>query len=292
MDSSKPATAPSPEKCRVDLSGVTETLLIPLKARASDAQSSKPILGDIYAQDIMDRLDHDFDKVPLTMNESSAIALRTRFLDSLTTSFLSRHSSATILHLGCGLDSRAQRVDWSGGDVCWVDVDLPPALTLRQSVVPTIISDRDYRMVSADVTSDSSWLEGIPKDRPVGVIMEGLVSYLTEEERAVLLLNLVENFEEGEIFFDCISPLLLNAGVHKRIEAVRQTGAEFRSAIDDPSKLENLHSRLQYVDAVRYVEVSGVEELPLAYRFHMYLLSWIPGFRDSARLVHYRILRR
>ncbi|KAJ4303223.1 hypothetical protein N0V90_002116 [Kalmusia sp. IMI 367209] len=276
----------------VNLQGVTETGLIPLQARAVDARSPNPIIGDMHAQKVMDQLNYDFPKTSLSATNSSAVAVRTRFFDNYTRSFLARHPASTILHLGCGLDSRALRVDWGGGAVCWVDVDLPPTLALRKLVMPMAELTRDYRLVGADVAANAAWLEGIPGDRPTAVVMEGLISYMTEAERTALLLHLVEKLDEGEIIMDCISPQLLGAGRHARVEAVRQTGAVFQSAIGDPKQLEAVHERLQLVETVRFAELPGIELLPYAYRFQMDLLSWIPGLRDSVRYLRYRILPR
>lgn len=71
-------------------------LLTPLKARALDAKSSKPILGDAHAKEIIDKFDYNFDKVAFAQSEISAVAVRMRFFDSLKALFLSRNPSATI----------------------------------------------------------------------------------------------------------------------------------------------------------------------------------------------------
>jgi len=41
---------------KIDLGAVQETLVIPLWARAKDAEKNNPILGDIYARDIVARI--------------------------------------------------------------------------------------------------------------------------------------------------------------------------------------------------------------------------------------------
>ena len=78
--------------------------------------------------------------------------------------------SSTVLHLGCGLDSRVFRID-PPATVRWYDVDLPDVIDLRRRLYP---ERHDYELIATSVT-DLRWLDGIPADRPVLVVAEGLV---------------------------------------------------------------------------------------------------------------------
>lgn len=274
-------------KCKVELRGVAETLLITVAARAFDASNPKPILGDPYASGILEKLDYDFAKVHMLPSQRAGVALRARHFDRRTASFLAAHPRATVLHLGCGLDSRAQRVEWGGDDVRWIDVDLPEVAELRRQVLPTSFSGRDYKSVGASVT-DEAWLEEIPADRPTVVVMEGLVSYLKEDDAKGLLRRLVERFTEGELLFECLNEYTLNAHRKASIKAVSDTGAEFQWFVEDPKLLEEIHPQLQMLEAIRFVEAPGVEEFPLLTRFTLYILSWLPKVRDSARFLRFR----
>lgn len=59
---SRPTTAKAaaPGKEKILLSGVEETLLASIWCRAKDSQSEEPLLGDPYAQQILDRCDVDY----------------------------------------------------------------------------------------------------------------------------------------------------------------------------------------------------------------------------------------
>jgi O-methyltransferase involved in polyketide biosynthesis len=56
--------------------------------------------------------------------------------------FMARHPNAVVAHLGCGLDTRFERVD--DGRVTWYDLDLPEVMDLRRRLIeardPGIIS--------------------------------------------------------------------------------------------------------------------------------------------------------
>lgn len=268
------------------LRGVAKTLLIPLAARATDAKSRNPILGDLYANDILNKIEYDVQQMKLSPLDSGGVALRTRQFDRWTTLFIKNHRHCTILHLACGLDSRMQRVPWGGSGVRWIDVDLPEVITLRRQIMPTSFQNCDYQLLAASVT-DTRWLEEIPKDRPTLVIMEGLLSYLEEKDVNRLILRLVERFSQGELVFECINSAVLSSLQKRNLEAVVNTGAIFQWAVDDLCKVQDIHPHLQLLESVRFCEAVGVEKFPYSRRAILYLMSWVPSLRDSARFVRF-----
>ncbi|GAP84426.1 putative polyketide synthase [Rosellinia necatrix] len=272
-------------KIKVTFTGVTETLLIPLLGRAVDAATQSPILGDPYAKGVMQKLNYDFEKLPMPPTHAAAVALRTRFYDRWARAFLAANPRATVLHLACGLDSRNQRVDWGPG-VRWIDIDLPEVVELRGQVLPTTLPGRDYRLVAADVTHDA-WLEQVPTDCPVLVIMEGLVSYLSPEDATNLLGRLAGRLGEGELHFDSMNSTVLKASRKDTKAAVNQTGSVYKWAVDDLKDIEKIHHSLRLLEAVRYIEAAGVEEFPLLTRVGYYMMSWVPSLRDSVRFVRF-----
>ncbi|KAI1174852.1 S-adenosyl-L-methionine-dependent methyltransferase [Nemania sp. FL0916] len=273
------------DKIEVTLSGVAETLLIPLLGRAMDAAAQQPLLGDSFAGGVVRRLDYDFAKLPVQPVQAAGIAMRTQCYDRWATAFLAARPHATVLQLGCGLDSRNQRVDW-GADTRWIDADLPGVVALRRRLLPTSLPGRDYQLVAADVTSDA-WLAAIPKDRPVLVIMEGLVSYLPPDDATGLLRRLVDGLGEGELHFDCMNTTVLAANQKDSKGILSRTGSTFQWAVDDLHDIEKIHTSLHLLEAIRYLEAPGVEQLPLLNRLGHYMLSWVPSLRDSVRFVRF-----
>ncbi|KAI1259218.1 polyketide synthesis O-methyltransferase [Xylariaceae sp. FL1019] len=279
--------SPNVPSIKVSLTGVTETLLIPLLGRVLDAEAEHPILGDAHAKEVIRKLEYDFAKLPVPPTHATGVALRTSLYDGWTTSFLSRHTRATVLHLACGLDSRNQRVKWTSPDVRWIDVELPEVVAIRRQVLPTTLSGQDYQLIEADIT-DAAWLEDIPTDRPVLVIMEGLISYLREDEGRSLITRLVSKLKEGELHFDCMNTTVLKASNKPGEIAVSRTGTTFQWAVDDPKSLEDIHPRLRMLEIIRYLDLApGVGQFGWQTRASLYLLSWLPSLRDSVRFVRF-----
>ena len=105
--------------------------------------------------------------------------------------------TATVIHLGCGLDSRVFRLD-PGPGVQWYDVDYPAVISLREKVFP---SRPNYHLVATPAT-DPSWLDEIPADRPTLLLAEGISMYLTEDDGIALLQHVIDRFGSGELQID------------------------------------------------------------------------------------------
>jgi len=123
------------------LSGVAETLLITTAIRAFESQRPDALIKDERAEALVSQMDQDFLRNKLAkVEEYSQIAmiLRSRDFDCYTQDFLARHPEAVVVHIGCGLDTRFERVcleQPGNGQVEWYDLDLPDVIALRQKLV-------------------------------------------------------------------------------------------------------------------------------------------------------------
>ncbi len=180
------------------------TNLCTLYLRAYESRSPAPILGDTAAAEAVDRIDYDWGRMRRAMRPGSnqyMVTMRAKQLDDWSANFLRRHPDAVVLHLGCGMDTRALRLN-PPKTVQWFDVDQPGVIALRRK----LYDDRDgYRMIGSSVTDD--WLVEVPTDRPMLTVAEGLVMYLTEPQVRTLLQRLTDRFGSGELLFDTVSPM-------------------------------------------------------------------------------------
>lgn len=274
-------------KVEVDLNGVAKTLLVTLVARAQDFSAPQSILGDAHAQHVLERLDIDVAEMSITPYQLSSVALRASKFDRWTGDFLQKHPNTTVLHMACGFDSRMDRVNW-GQNTRWIDIDLPEVIEIRRKIMPESLPGRDYSLLGIDVL-DENWMQAISTHGPVLVVMEGLLCYFREEDVNRLLQRLCRYFRAGELLFEVINSRTLDyLNRSKPIQSISNTGAEFHSAVDDPNLLENLHPGLNLVESIRLAEAPGVEKFALGHQLLMYLLSWIPGARDSARFLRFQ----
>ncbi|KAK0648175.1 O-methyltransferase [Cercophora newfieldiana] len=270
-------------KIPITLTGVSETMLATLAGRAQDA--AKPegqrYLGDTWAKTVLDQLDY---KRRSTMTDNVfylSILARAKQFDIWTTEFLIAHpEGVTVLHLACGLDSRALRLNWrspSGGKARWIDVDMPEVIALRKKVLPD--PEGDYTAMDLDVT-DEAWLEEIPADRPTLVVMEGLLMYLEQEEVMKLLRRVCERFPSGQILADVMGSRFL--AMQSGLRTISSTGAVMKSSADYGSELAAAHEKMRVRNEVRMWQRDGRGIFPWYLRAMLAVYSVVPGFRTIA----------
>jgi O-methyltransferase involved in polyketide biosynthesis len=120
-------------KFSISLTGVPETLLIPLYVRAKESRRPDAMQRDDIAVAVIDQLDYDFTRIKLQGHDELGIILRLREFDRFARDFLTAHPDGVIVHIGCGLDTRFERVD--NGGVEWYDLDLPDVIELHRKLV-------------------------------------------------------------------------------------------------------------------------------------------------------------
>jgi O-methyltransferase involved in polyketide biosynthesis len=196
------------------LSGVAETLLIPLYARALESQRPDAILKDEKAVALVAQLGYDFDQVrKIRMNEGNKVAriMLTREMDGYVRGFLSRHPESVVVHIGCGLDSRFERVAERNSQVEWYDLDLPDVIALRRKFIG---DERDCYHLLACSIFDSGWLESVKvhSPRPFLFLAENVFVYFTEAQVKSLVLRLRDHFHGAELVFDGWTPFFVWLG--------------------------------------------------------------------------------
>ena len=231
---------------KVHLTKEKETYLATLYGKALDNRSENPILGDKFADEVVRHIDFDFEKLKVPKGAEITLPMRAKHLDKWTREFLAANPVSTVLHLGCGLDSRVFRID-PPATVRWYDVDMPDVIELRRRLYP---ERHDYIMIGSSVT-DPHWLDEIPADRPVLVVAEGMVQYLSEKEGIELFNRITGKFPGGELIFDAYSRLTTR--LISLLPTAREAHVSLPWGINNPRALEKQVPRLKLVTGVSYL---------------------------------------
>src|SRR5690242_16253458 len=93
----------------VRLTGQAAPYLTTVYGKALDNRTANPILGDVFADQAVRRIDFDFTTLKLPGDGAITLPMRAKHLDGWTREFLAVHPDAVVLHLGCGLDTRVYR---------------------------------------------------------------------------------------------------------------------------------------------------------------------------------------
>ncbi len=207
---------------------VNRTLYIPLYGKALVSRRGI-LLQDARAEEIWER-----ERFPLKGKSKSKwlayyMAMRARVFDEWTKKQLSLDEQATVLHLGCGLDSRAVRVGMSGH--AWYDVDFSEVIAVRREYDS---EDGGYRMIGADIREDA-WLTALPEGGPAIVVAEGVSMYLAPQELSKALQGISARFSSIKLLIDCYTPLA--AKLSKYRNPVNDVGVRTVYGVADPTDI-------------------------------------------------------
>jgi O-methyltransferase involved in polyketide biosynthesis len=189
------------------LSGVAETLLLPLYHRAMESLRPDAMIKDENAVRLVAQNSLDFSRVrQIRMNELLKVMriMFTREFDHCARDFLRRHSNAVVVRIGCGLDTRYERVGcYQHGDdqVVWFDLDLPEVIELRGKLLGD--EGEHYHLLASSVLEDA-WLEAVEPHQGSAFLFlaETVFVYFTKAQVKSLVLRLREHFPGSELVFD------------------------------------------------------------------------------------------
>jgi len=223
-----------PSKKPVRLSGISETLLIPLWARAVETLRPDAILRDPIAWEIFARIDYDFSKFERAWTTQTGIAIRTKLLDEAASAFIAANPEGIIINLGAGLSTRFSRID--DGSVHWYEVDLPDVIALRKRFFRE--SGR-YRCIAGSVMEPATLERIIAGSRPVMVLAEGLFMYFPEEDIRSLFERLSRRSPKAQMLLEILAPFSLGMGKYDPcVSKVAGGMLEFRWAVSDCRAME------------------------------------------------------
>ncbi|MBN1861040.1 MAG: class I SAM-dependent methyltransferase [Candidatus Thermoplasmatota archaeon] len=288
------------EKDQIDrITDISETLLIPLYARARETQSKHPLLDDKKAVQITKKLNIIFassdsplhrrlmkGKIRRTANEKLTVFLsvRSRRFDRYCEEFLCRCPDGVIVELGCGLSSRFSRID--NGHVHWYDLDLPEVIAIRRGFFE---ETERYHMIASSVL-DFQWLEQLAlTQNGILFIAEGLLMYLREEEVKSLVLQLQHRFLGCELVCEVVNNFVINALQKKRWQRKFQRdhhlGSEvtMQFGICDGAVMESWGQGIRFKDEWT---IFDDHEKKLGW---MNLFSFSKRLRKAQWIVHYQL---
>lgn len=202
------------DNSEIKLGSVQETLLLPLWGRAIESQKEKPILIDKKAISIINSIPYDFTLISKNISKISQASwiARSIYFDKKIKEFIGIHPDATIVNIGCGLDTTFDRID--NGKIQWFDLDLPDSIALRKKY----ISETDRRQFVSKSVFDTSWYDKIEKSRKVMLLIAGVIYYFNEPEVKKLFKDFHTFLPGTDIIFDYSSTLGIKMANKKVID--------------------------------------------------------------------------
>ena len=202
------------DKIKVQLSGISQTMLGCLWGRAELSKRYSSLFYDEKAIELVEKIDYDFsasDDMPfhgiwfnishkLNLPEFGLFTLRARQFDEKLKTYITEHPRASIVNIGAGLDTTFYRVD--NGLIHWYDLDLPAVIDIRRRLLPE--PDRVTYIPKSFL--DPSWYKDIRHaEDGVFIIAGGVLHFFEESQVKQFFSALADNFDGGEIVLDILS---------------------------------------------------------------------------------------
>jgi O-methyltransferase involved in polyketide biosynthesis len=246
---------------------ISETLFIPLVARATETIRDNPILSDNKSVEILKTMNLK-DKITDGGQISTlGILARTKIIDDELGHFLSRNANATIINLGAGLDTRITRMD--NGLLKWYDLDLPDVIRFRRQF---FYENERVQFLSISVL-DTAWTEqiNVSENSMVIIIAEGLLMYFTKEEVSQILALLSRRFPGAHMFFDIVHSYFIN----------KKISSTFLWGINQAKDIEKLNSNIELIQSWSAGNLLK-DRQPLILK----ILNFLPSTKNRSQILH------
>jgi O-methyltransferase involved in polyketide biosynthesis len=144
-----------------------------------------------------------------------------------------------------------------------------------------------YHLIPSSVT-DLGWIDHISaQGRPVLVIAEGLLMYLTEEEVKTLIFKLKEVFPGCELVFDAYS--VMAAKRAQNHPSLKKTGAVIQWGLDDATAIEQWAEGIRLKEEWYFTQAEDIKKLGRGYRLAFRIASLFSVAQKAHRILYYNL---
>ena len=268
-------------KISVKLGPTQLTLLIPLLGRAEETRKANGLIDDPRAVEIVEQLDYDFSHWAGAQSLAAAVA-RTRMYDEDVRDFLAEHPAGTVVEVGCGLNTRFERLD--NGELTWFDLDLPDAIALRRQ----FFEDAPRRTMLAASVADTDWFDPVKATGgPWCFVSEAVIIYLENADAERSLSQIADAFPGAWLITDTTSKTMVESQAKHDVMKHLPEESWFRWVCDDPKALEQFGLKLERSRTFMDAGPEVIAAMPWVFRF---VVRWLPWL-IRPRLEAYRINR-
>ena len=158
--------------------------------------------------------------------------------------FIEAHSRPVVVNVGCGLDTRFQRI--GDGKAVFYDLDLPEVIALRRELIP----EQPGNVYITASLLETDWMDDLHRKHPDGefiFIVEGVLMYFYEKQHHV-----ASRFGGGELWFDVCGTIMSRHGV--KPDSLRKHEAQIGSGLSDGHLVEQWEPSLRLIEQANYMK--------------------------------------
>jgi len=187
-------------------------------------------------------------------HDEIALLMRMKRFDDQVRGFMARNPNGAVVHIGCGLDTRFQRVD--NGSVEWFDIDLPAVTGVRERLIQ--VQTGRYHCLGKSILEDE-WISEVIRCKPRSFmfVAEGVLEYFEQAQVKALVLKLKEHFPGCELVCDVSTPFVIfldNLHIW-----VRNIKAQIKWGEKNPKELESWGEGIRLLEGWNYYDNERAE---------------------------------
>jgi O-methyltransferase involved in polyketide biosynthesis len=269
------ASTPTGKAESMALDPLSSTALIPFWCRVVDALSPVPVLGDVTAVALADRVADRYGRVEVDESTVLGCCLRNRTMDAWITRLACEHHSGalTVVDVGVGLDTRLFRLP--GVVRRYLEIDSDNILNLREDW----LTGTDAVRLPGDGMRIEDWI-GKVAELPAVVVLEGVLTYQPPDVVAGFFAGLAAHLPGSYVLFDSLAPW--QARTANNANALRSGRPPYQWAVRTTRRIQVDSRRLRIIDEKGFMDFPRQMTKPFgptARLFHA-----VPGLRRSYRL--------
>lgn len=230
---------------------VNKTAYIPLYGKAQVSKKGI-LLDDKKAEEIWSEVQFPLGRKSKSKWLAYFMSMRGKVFDEWVSDKAKAAPNPTIIHIGCGLDSRILRTDIKNAQ--WYDVDYEEVISLRR----VYFSDTEnYHMIVGDA-SKTDWLWQIENSDNAVILLEGISMYLTAESINNLFLELERKFKNIDVLMDVYT--VFGAQMSKYKNPINEVGVTMVYGIDNPNSVLG-DTKIKFTNELPLTPQNMIDEL-------------------------------
>lgn len=194
-------------------------------------------------------MEYDYSQFDGAKLSEVGCVVRGWYFDCAVRRFIKAHSHPVVVNVGCGLDTRFQRI--GSQKAVFYDLDLPEVIALRRELIP---EQPDNVYIEASLL-ETDWMDDLRRKHPEAefiFIVEGVLMYFYEKQVKSFLHHVANRFGGGELWFDVCGTIMSRHGV--KPDSLRKHEAQIRSGISNGHVVEQWEPSLKLIEQANYMK--------------------------------------
>ncbi|HMP78717.1 MAG TPA: class I SAM-dependent methyltransferase [Pirellulaceae bacterium] len=212
---------------------ISKTAWYTLGVRVWDAAQPKPLCGDYLANQLVSddsqAVWRDFQRLS---RPNASNAMRHAIIDEHLQVALNQHADARIVIIGAGFDTRAFRLHRGH----WIEFDEPAIINYKNARMPAVTAPNPLERIPIEFARESLAERLTPHATcdPAWIVIEGVLMYLTKEQRRQMMIALQSLFPQHIVICDLMRKSFCDRYSSEIHGQLMKLGAPFADLVNAP----------------------------------------------------------